>query len=374
MSKKEFLNWFLLIFLGVVSYWAINNLDAIKGFLITLITIFKPFLIGGALAFILNIPMVKIENFLKKKAKKESKFPFRFVSIVLSLLILILVVILVAFLLIPELIKNIELLIANLPILFSKAETFVLDLVDRYPELQVEIAKLFNTSASISTLIGNVLNYILNGAISIVTGLVSGVITVFTALIFAVYTLSQKEYLINGSKKMIKAYLKPRAAQKTVEVARLINITFSKFISGQCLESVILGSIFFVTMSILGFPYALLISVLTAITSLIPIVGAWIAIIVGAILIAITNPFQALLFVIIFLAIQQIEGNLIYPKVVGASVGLPAIWTLLAISVAGSIMGFIGMFIGLPVASVAYSLIKKDANNRINRKSDIDAK
>jgi len=178
--------------------------------------------------------------------------------------------------------------------------------------------------------------------------------------------LSQKEYLINSLKKLLKAYVKKDYIEKILNIGSVANNTFTKFISGQCVEAVILGCIFFIVLTIFDFPYALIISVLTSITALIPIFGALIAMVVGAILIGITSPIDALIFVIIFLIIQQIEGNFIYPKVVGKSVGLSPIWTLLAVTVGGGLFGIIGMIIGLPIASILYSLIIKDANKRLN--------
>jgi len=181
--------------------------------------------------------------------------------------------------------------------------------------------------------------------------------------------LSQKEQLQESLKKMIYAYAKrEKDADKIMEVGKLSNNVFSKFISGQCVEAVILGCIFFVVLSIFKFPYALIISVLTAITALIPIFGAMIAMVIGAILIAITNPFQAFIFVLVFLVVQQIEGNFIYPKVVGKSVGLSPLWTLLAITVGGGLFGIVGMLVGLPIASIVYSLVTNDTNKRLNKK------
>lgn len=368
MEKKEFKKWIILILVGVLSYWMVNNLGVVGGVIAKIINVLSPFIIGGILAFILNIPMVKIEKLLSKnKNLKDSKVLVRVLSIFLSLLLLVLILGFVAFLLIPELVQNIELLIENIPGLIEKLETFVLNLLDKYPDIQTQIAGIFNENANTSTIIANILNYIVNGAINFVSGLASGIIALFTAVIFAVYMLSQKEYLITSSKKLSYAYLKKKTADKLMEIATLSNNIFSKFISGQCVEAIILGSIFFVVLAIFRFPYALLISVLTAVTALIPIFGAMIAMVIGAILIAITNPIQAIIFVLVFQVIQQIEGNFIYPKVVGKSVGLSPMWALASISIWGSLFGIIGMLFALPLASIIYALIKKDTNERLER-------
>jgi len=180
--------------------------------------------------------------------------------------------------------------------------------------------------------------------------------------------LSQKEYLQRGVKKIMYAYMKKEHVEKIMSIGSLANKTFSKFISGQCVEAVILGTIIFFVSLLCGFPYALLIGVLTAVTALVPIFGGLIAAAIGAVLIAITNPIQALIFIAVFVVIQQIEGNLIYPKVVGKSVGLSPLWTLLAITVGGNLFGVLGMLLGLPLASVVYTLCKESVKDKLDKK------
>lgn len=375
MSKKEMRTWMILILFAVISYWVVNNLSIIANILLIIIDVLKPFILGGVLAFVLNIPMTKIENILFKLFKKNNnKNLIRNISITISLLLLLAIIVFIAFLLIPELVQNIEQLIDNLPGLINHAETFIVDLLDKYPEVQNKILEFFKNSDDINSIISNILNYVLNGAIDIITNLISGTITLFTALIFAIYMLSQKEYLLKGTKKLCNAYLKKELVEKITKIGTLANHTFSKFISGQCVEAAILGFIFFIVLSLFRFPYALIISVLTAVTALIPIFGALIAMAIGAILIAINNPFQAIIFIIVFQIIQQIEGNFIYPRVVGKSVGLSPMWTLLAITACGSLFGIAGMIIGLPLASIIYALIKNDVNIKIKKKTKITIK
>ena len=213
-----------------------------------------------------------------------------------------------------------------------------------------------------------VLNYVINGSLSFITSLVTSVFTLFTAVVFAVYVLSQKEYLNRGVKKLMYAYMKKEHVDKVMEIAILSNKTFSKFISGQCVEAIILGTIFFITLSLLRFPYALIISVLTTVTALIPMFGAMIAMLVGALLISVTSVWQALLFIVVFQVIQQIENNFIYPKVVGKSVGLASMWTLMAVILGGSILGITGMIIGLPLASILYAILRNETNEKLKDK------
>ena len=362
--------WIILIIITALSFWIVNNLEIISSFLNKLFNVFFPFILGGVIAYILNIPMTKIEKSLRKIIKKDNKeVLIRTLAIILSLLLFVVVIICIAFLLIPELIDNIEMLIKNIPGVIEKIEIWLLDVLDKYPDIQKQIVEVFsNSDHNVSSIVSSILNYLLNGVIGFISNLVSGFITFFTAVIFSIYMLSQKEYLIRCSKKLVYGYLKEEQARKVTEIAELTNKTFSNFISGQCVEAFILGLIIFIALTIFRFPYALIISVLTAVTALIPIFGAIIAMVIGAVLIGINNPIQAILFIVVFQVIQQIEGNFIYPKVVGKSVGLSPMWTLLAITAGGSLFGIVGMLVGLPLASVAYALIKESVNTRLKQK------
>ncbi len=357
-----------IVAFGIGFYWLLNNLDGINGFFNRLIKLMFPFILGGVIAFVLNIPMTKIENFLKSKIKKNSKLPVRTLSILISLVIFTVFVSVIAFLLIPELVDNIKLLLSNIPGFVSDIQKWALDLADNYPDVQKQIKDAFNTGTNFNDIAVNVLNYVISGSLSFITSLISGLFTLFTAIVFAVYMLSQKEYLARGTKKILYAYLKEKHVNKILDIASLANRTFSKFISGQCVEAIILGCIFFVVMTIFRFPYALIISVLISITALIPMFGALIAMLIGAILIAVTSLWKALLFIVVFQVIQQIENNFIYPKVVGKSVGLSAMWTLLAIILGGSLFGVVGMILGLPLASVLYAILRNETNQQLNEK------
>lgn len=367
-KNKELENWIVLIIVAVIAYWLVNNLSVIGNIVGIIITCLTPFILGCVIAYILNIPMMKIENFIKKRLKSDSNFPVRIVSIILSLLLLVIIILFVAFLVLPELIENIGFLINSIPEFVETAEKWILEMLNKYPEIQIKLRELFSQTTEFSDVVSSILNYVVNTAIGFIGSLVSSFITFFTAIVFSIYMLNQKEYLIDGTKKVIKAYLKKEHASKVIEITSLTNSVFNKFISGQCLEAVILGLIIFIVCSILGLPYALLIAVLTSITALIPIFGAFIALVVGALLIATTSLIDAVIFIVAFLIVQQIEGNFIYPKVVGRSVGLAPIWTLLAISVGGSLFGITGMLVGLPLASVIYTLLKENVNKKIKLK------
>ena len=361
----------ILILIGIVSFWGLNTLNVIWDDFNTIFSVLSPFILGGVIAFILNIPMTKIESLLKKKIKNKDRL-VRMISVVLSLLLFVLVIVIIALLIIPELVENIKILINNIPTLIDDLEVFILDLLDKYPDIQNQIKNTFSSDLNITSVVSNALNYLANGAIGLIGGLVYKFITIFTAIIFSVYMLSAKEYLVKGSKKVIYAVFSEKKANKIIEIGKLANNTFAKFISGQCIDAIILGLIMFVAFTIFKFPYALIIAVLTTITALIPIFGAIIAMVIGAILIATVDPLQAILFMIVFQVVQQIEGNFIYPRVVGKSVGLSPLWTLLAVVVGGNLFGVVGMLVGLPLASIVYAILKEIVNDKLkNKKAEI---
>ena len=209
------------------------------------------------------------------------------------------------------------------------------------------------------------------GFISNVIGAIS---TFVIGLIFSFYLLFQKERLSRQGRQVCYALLPVSFADRVLEVLRLSNRTFSSFLSGQCLESVILGTMFVIAMTLLRLPYALLVGVLIALTALVPIVGSFIGCGVGAMLIAITDPWKALIFIVVFLVLQQIEGNLIYPQVVGSSVGLPSIWVLVAVTLGGKLMGVVGMLLFIPLCSVLYALFRSFIKSRLVQKAIPDSK
>lgn len=369
LNKKNMKKLMILISFGIILFWVLNNLTVIFAFISHFLHLLYPFILGAIIAFILNIPMTKIEKFIKKHQKnKNSKLPVRTISITLSLVIFVGFILLISLLLIPELIENIQLLIKNIPGFIEKIQELILDLVSSYPEIKLKIEEVFKNTTNVNNIMVTVLNYVINGSLSFITSLVTSVFTLFTAVVFAIYVLSQKEYLNRGVKKLMYAYMKKEHVDKVMEIATLSNKTFSKFISGQCVEAIILGTIFFITLSLLRFPYALIISVLTTVTALIPMFGAMIAMLVGALLISVTSVWQALLFIVVFQVIQQIENNFIYPKVVGKSVGLASMWTLMAVILGGSILGITGMIIGLPLASILYAILRNETNEKLKDK------
>lgn len=340
-----------------------------------LIEIISPFLLGGAIAFILNVPMRCIEKYIMPGKKNKLRRP---ISLCLTVLLVMGILGVVIFVVAPELIQTIMGLQNSVPAFINKTMQQAEELFIQYPQavdyinsIQVDWNQVTeNVMSFLSTGAGNVLSTTLSAAFSIANGIVSFGI----GFIFAIYILLQKENLARQIKRLMKAYLLEGVNQKILEVAALSEKIFSNFLAGQCLEAVILGTMFFVTLTILRMPYALLIGVLIAFTALIPIFGAFIGCVIGAFLMLMVNPVMALSFVVVFLVLQQAEGNLIYPHVVGNSVGLPSIWVLVAVTVGGNTFGVIGMLLFIPMFSILYTLLREEVNRRLSKKQPVKAK
>jgi len=336
------------------------------------ISILSPFLVGGCIAFILKLPMNLIEEKLlgrwQGKAAGKLKRP---ISMVLSLIAVVLILVLVFLTVIPQLSRTIIVLGNKIPDFLDDAIVWLNDLGKQYPRMEDAAAELAKLEVDWKSLGDTIFGFLKNGLGSVVTstvtvasGIIGGVANGVISLIFALYLLSQKEKLGVQCRKLVRAYLPASKAERVEYVFSLLNRNFSKFISGQCLEAVILGVMFIVVMLLFRMPYAVMIGVLIAFTALIPVVGAFIGCAVGAFLILIENPVQAFIFLILFLVLQQLEGNLIYPRVVGNSVGLPSIWVLLVVSVGGSLFGVVGMLSFIPLASTFYTLLREDVYKR----------
>ncbi len=352
---------FTLVLLAVLL-----NLAAVKTQLAFLWGIVFPFALGGAIAFILNIPMTAIEKQARRTKMKETII--RPISMVLSILFVFAIVAVVLVVVIPQLGKTVDNISKGMASFLPKAQVWLEGVFADNQEILKYIESLeFDWNGFLSQFkdfalsgAGNVISYTMSATMIVI----NGVVTFFIAFTFALYLLSQKENLGRQCRKVMNAFLSKNAAERICYVCSLSHSTFSKFITGQCLEALILGAMFVVSMTIFRLPYALLVGVLIAFTALIPMVGAFIGCGVGAFLILMVNPMQALIFIIMFQVLQQIEGNLIYPHVVGNSVGLPSIWVLFAVTVGGKLMGIAGMLIFIPLMSVLYTLFREWVNKR----------
>lgn len=376
--NKQNVKWLLLVvFAGVAFFCALQNLGIVLSACNALMGILAPFLLGGAIAFILNVPMRAIERHLSPKNRKVDKIR-RPLALVMTLLA-VGGVISLAFNVIGPGVKDAVLSIAHqIPDAYERFQALLLTWEQYLPQLEAFIIDLDINWKAISQKLIDLAQSWGSDLLSTGSGLIGNVIgavsTFIIGLIFSFYLLVQKEKLARQGRQVCYALLPGSRADRVLEVLRLSNRTFSSFLSGQCLEAVILGSLFVVAMTLFRLPYALLVGVLISLTALIPIVGAFIGCAVGALLIAITDPWKALIFIILFLVLQQIEGNLIYPHVVGSSVGLPSIWVLVAVTLGGSVMGIVGMLLFIPLCSVLYALFRGYVKKRLVLKSIPDSK
>ena len=357
---------------GVAFYWVLQNLWALGGAVGWLLGILAPFLLGGAIAFILNVPMRAIERNLMPRAKSAARFR-RPLALVLALVGVLGVLALASWVIGPGIAEAVMSIVNQIPQAAKRLQEQLLELKEYLPQLEAIIAELEIDWGEISRKAIAVAQAWGSGLLSsgsgLIGGVVSGVSTFVIGLIFSFYILLQKEKLSRQARQVFYAILPERRADRLLDVLRLAERTFSSFLSGQCLEACILGTLFVVAMTLFQIPYALLVGVLIALTALIPIVGAFIGCAVGALLIAIDNPWKALWFIVLFLVLQQVEGNLIYPHVVGSSVGLPSIWVLFAVTLGGSLMGILGMLVFIPVCSVLYALFRGYVKDRLAQKA-----
>ena len=370
------------IFLGIggciVLFWLLFNPDRVKGVFTFLKTLFAPFALGAGLAFIINVPMRAIENKLLGVRNVTLR---RIIAVLLTFVAVALVLFLVVQLLLPQLITTVETLIAKLPGFAARVWNMINDFLAANPEVLEWVQE--NTdfeNMDWMSYVEKVLTWISDGVSGIVGGTFSAIGSVFTGVfngvisfVFALYCLFRKEILARQGRKLLYAFLPENFCDETIRILRLTASTFSNFISGQCLEALILGAMFAVAMLIFRMPYVPLVSVLVAITALVPIVGAFVGCGLGAFFILVDDPVKAVWFVVMFLVIQQIEGNVVYPKVVGSSVGLPGMWVLLAVALGGKRMGVAGMFIMIPIVSVVYTLLREITDKRlVEREIDAD--
>lgn len=367
----------MVVAAGIILYWLLHEEERVKAVFDVVGSIFNPFVLGAALAFVLNVPMRAFEKWMK--GIKHEKFR-RILAIVLTIIAFLIVIGAVGVLLILALIDAYNALEAKLSDyeflnhFFAQLQPILSLELDTIDIRNLDFKGILALIEQVLQSVGSSLTVILSGAFSTVGKIGTGIVNLIVSLVFSIYCLFEKETLARQGRKLLYAFTPEKFADETVRILRLSNSTFSNFLSGQCIEVCILGAMFAITMAILKMPFVALISILIAITAFIPIVGAFAGCIVGAVLILMKNPdnpMQAVLFVIVFLVIQQIEGNLIYPHVVGNSVGLSGMWVLVAITVGGKLFGIVGMFMMIPVTSVLYTILQERTHKSLaNRAVD----
>lgn len=360
-------NIILIITYIALIIFVLVNFEKILSILGYIINIFSPFIFGAIVAFVLNVLVNFIERKLFGKVKKKTWLKIkRPLSITISVVLVIFIIVFIMNLLIPQLKNSVSLFTDSLP-------TYKEDIINIMNKFNLEETTIKKVSDYLDNFGRVITDYIKGNSkdvITVTTEVATSLIAIISkaviAIVFAIYIIAQKETLKRQFNKLMSAYLKPRTVNRINKYASMANTTFSNFVTGQCLEALIFGSLCFLGMLILRLPYATTIAVLLGFTALIPVFGAFIGTFLGAFLILMISPIKAIIFVVFILVLQQIEGNLIYPKVVGKSVGLPGIWVLLSVTIGASVGGILGMLIATPLCSLLYILLRQAVNDRIN--------
>lgn len=370
IDKKLMHRLFLLVAGSIVFAWLVLDTSRATALFAAIWKTIAPFAAGAGIAFIFNVPMRAIENQLDGIRKQSLR---RGLSIVLTLFLLVLVIMFVVELLVPQIRLTVDSLAERIPSFVERTAARIMVFMDDNPDLKEYILETTNLESldwpsilqNTLKVVGDSISKVMGGAVNVIGNITGAVVNTVISLVFAIYCLGRKDILAGQGRRFAYAILSEKTADRVIRILRLTNVTFSNFISGQCLEACILGCLFAVVMAILKMPYIPLVSVIIAVTALIPVVGAFVGCILGAFFILVNNPLQAVTFVIMFLVLQQLENNLIYPRVVGTSIGLPGMWVLVAVTVGGEIMGVGGMFIMIPLVSVFYALAREFTDKRL---------
>lgn len=367
-------NYFLLITYAIVLAYFFLNLDTVWNVVVTIIDLIKPFIIGICIAFVLNIPMKFFEEKVVGKLTKEKSKLKRPLSLIITIVVLVGLIIGLMTFVIPQLAESCSTLVKNVPEYVDSLEKFMNKNINSKELLSSDVIeevynKILSMGQNIIKIIGQVAGTIVSHALDITVGVTSTIINIVMAFIVSIYILLSKEKLSNQIKKILYAYMKKENVIKFLKVSKIANIKFTNFVRSQVIEACILGVLCFIGMTICSMPYALLISTIIGVTALVPIFGAFVGAILSAFIVLMVSPIKVILFAVIFVVIQQIEGNLIYPFVVGNSIGLSALWVLFAITVGGNAFGVVGMLIGVPLFGVLYTLISITTNKRLEKRN-----
>ena len=379
VNKKALRSLFGGVILCIIVYWLLHETERVKSVIKAVTGLVSPFVLGAALAFVLNVPMRAIERLLSGIKKQGTR---RALALLLTFIAIILVLAVVVILLIPQIDATAQIFIGELPGFFERSEALIREFLAENPEIMqwltdntdLENFDWVSIAQKAAQIAGNSVSAIVNGAFFAVGSVLGILVDAVIGLVFALYCLGRKEILARQGRRILYSLLPEKVSDEIIRILRMTNTAFSNFISGQCLEAVILGCMFAVSMAIFGMPYIPLVSVLISVTALVPIIGAFVGCIVGAFFILVDSPMLAVWFVVMFLVLQQIEGNLIYPKVVGTSIGLPGMWVLVAVTVGGDTMGVAGMLIMIPLASVIFTLMREFTDFRLKHLEIDEAK
>lgn len=354
----------------VVLAFVLLNLKTIGGIIGSTLGILRPFLIGIAIAFIFNLPMKLVENKIVKPLLKRTnvKSGVRGISLILTVVIIISLFIGLVVFVVPQLIESGSVLVKNIPDYLMSLEDFLSKYVGTTDELTEIVNSILSMGENILKVVGQITGNLFTQILQVTVGVTSVIANLFMGFLIAIYILLSKEKLGLQGKKMLYAFVNVDKADKVMKVAKISHYKFSKFIAGQCIEAVILGLLCFIGMKILSIPYAVLIGTIIGVTALVPIFGALIGTVPAAFIILMVDPIKALWFIILIIVIQQLEGHLIYPFVVGHSIGLSALWVLLAITIGGSVSGILGILLGIPLLGIIYTIMSTIINNRLSKR------
>ena len=379
IDKKLMHRLFVLVAGGIVFAWLVLDTARATALFMGIWDLIAPFVTGAAIAFIFNVPMRAIENQLEGIRKQGIRRAF---SMVLTIAAFALVITFVVELLVPQIRLTVDSLSQQIPAFVEKTAADIMVYMEENPEIRAFVLESLNLESiewsaflkQMLTMASEGISSVMGGAVNVIGNLTSIVVNAVISIVFAIYALSRKEILARQGRRILYSFVSEHRADEIIRISRLTNVTFSNFISGQCLEAVILGCLFAVVMAIMKLPYIPLVSVIIAVTALIPVVGAFVGCIVGAFFILVNDPVQAASFVLMFLVLQQLENNLIYPRVVGTSIGLPGMWVLVSVTIGGELMGVGGMFLMIPLASVAYALAREITDKRLAERNVPDEK
>lgn len=369
-KRHQLAKWLIsIITICILIYLGIRHINQLAVAVTWLKELMNPLLIGFVLALFLNVPMGFIERHLfQKKPTPRKKKMRRPLAILLSFALVIGIFIGIAFLVIPELVDAVGIVISSimngmdqLAAFESTADYSKLPFGEQLSQIDIDFVEI---KTKLEEWIKQLGTTVVDGAASALGGITSTIFDFIIGLVFSIYILANKEKLKRQISRLIRVWLPKKFGEWSIHVASVCGRNFKLFVAGQTTEAIILGTLCAIGMLILRIPYAPMIGALVGVTALIPYVGAWIATLIGAFMILTVNPFKALVFVIFLLTLQQIEGNAIYPKVVGAKINLPAMWVLAAITVGGNLGGPIGMLLGVPAAASAYALLKEATDKR----------
>lgn len=364
---KQLKRMLITVGFGVILFVGLNNLDHIIAFIYKIGQMVKPVIIAGIVAFVLNVPLTKFSEFIEKLyskcKKKPSENAIQIQALLLLLIVIAAIIALVCVILIPEIASSARsakaALETHMPEWISKLNNLGINTEWLSYSLNaiknIDIAGILKTSVSGFT----------NTLIDTVTSTAGVVFNAVISIIIAFYLLMSRKTLSRQSKKLLTAYADESLSDRIINICNLAKETYSNFFCGQCLEAVILGILMFLAFSIFRLPYAGLVAVLTSVLSFIPYIGSFLACALGAILTLMTSPFQALISIIVYQVVQFLENQFIYPRVVGRSVGLPALWTIIAVIVGGNLLGVLGMIFFIPLAAVIYRLLSTHINKKL---------